>query len=190
MRTTPTRTSVHGTKPWWQNLEDANPPKVQRENIPERKEVPVSALQHNLGASRFDLYREGALAGFALAGALAFGLGGREAAAQMCTNSFEKGKEQPDQVKADAQTGKDQGPESGRPGQAKGQGENRRQALAAHPGQLPPYRRCAHGTLSLHHTTQPGAALPGAPEHMAANRRHEKENNHIPAAAACGRKGQ
>ncbi len=43
----------------------------------------------------------------ALAGALAFGLGGRDVAAQMWSSAYQKGQEQADQVKADAQTGKD-----------------------------------------------------------------------------------
>lgn len=43
----------------------------------------------------------------ALAGALAFGLGGRDVAAQMWASAYQKGQEQADQVKADAQTGKD-----------------------------------------------------------------------------------
>jgi mechanosensitive ion channel-like protein len=45
----------------------------------------------------------------ALAGALAFGLGGREVAAQMWSSAYQKGKEVSDQVKADAQLGKDRG---------------------------------------------------------------------------------
>ena len=43
----------------------------------------------------------------ALAGALAFGLGGRDVAAQMWSSAYQKGQEQAEQVKADAQTGKD-----------------------------------------------------------------------------------
>jgi len=43
----------------------------------------------------------------ALACALAFGLGGRDVAAQMWSSAYQKGQEQADQVKADAQTGKD-----------------------------------------------------------------------------------
>lgn len=42
----------------------------------------------------------------ALAGALAFGLGGREVAAQMWAGAYEKGQQQVGQVRADAQTGK------------------------------------------------------------------------------------
>jgi len=42
----------------------------------------------------------------ALAGALAFGLGGREVAAQMWSQAYQKGQEQADQVKSDAQTGR------------------------------------------------------------------------------------
>jgi len=42
----------------------------------------------------------------ALAGALAFGLGGREVAAKMWSSAYQKGQEQSEQVKADAQTGK------------------------------------------------------------------------------------
>ncbi len=42
----------------------------------------------------------------ALAGALAFGLGGREVAAQMWSSAYQKGQEQADQVKSDAQTGR------------------------------------------------------------------------------------
>ena len=41
----------------------------------------------------------------ALAGALAFGLGGREVAAQIWSSAYQKGQERGDQVKADAQTG-------------------------------------------------------------------------------------
>ncbi len=41
----------------------------------------------------------------ALAGALAFGLGGREVAAKMWSSAYQKGQEQSEQVKADAQTG-------------------------------------------------------------------------------------
>lgn len=43
----------------------------------------------------------------ALAGALAFGLGGREVAAQMWSAAYEKGHAQAGQIKADAKTGKD-----------------------------------------------------------------------------------
>lgn len=42
----------------------------------------------------------------ALAGALAFGLGGREVAAKMWSSAYQKGQERGEQVKADAQTGK------------------------------------------------------------------------------------
>lgn len=43
----------------------------------------------------------------ALAGALAFGLGGREVAADMWSSAYQKGKEQKEQVKDDARLGKD-----------------------------------------------------------------------------------
>jgi ABC-type thiamin/hydroxymethylpyrimidine transport system permease subunit len=43
----------------------------------------------------------------ALAGALAFGLGGRDVAAKMWASAYEKGQQQAEQVKADAATGKD-----------------------------------------------------------------------------------
>jgi ABC-type thiamin/hydroxymethylpyrimidine transport system permease subunit len=43
----------------------------------------------------------------ALAGALAFGLGGRDVAAKMWASAYEKGQKQAEQVKADAATGKD-----------------------------------------------------------------------------------
>ncbi len=43
----------------------------------------------------------------ALAGALAFGLGGRDVAAKMWASAYEKGQQQAEQVKADAATGKE-----------------------------------------------------------------------------------
>jgi len=43
----------------------------------------------------------------ALAGALAFGLGGRDVAAKMWASAYEKGQKQAEQVKADAATGKE-----------------------------------------------------------------------------------
>ena len=50
----------------------------------------------------------GALIGMlALAGALAFGLGGREVAAQMWQQAYDRGRQQTDQAKQDLQTGKD-----------------------------------------------------------------------------------
>lgn len=54
----------------------------------------------------------GALVGMlALAGALAFGLGGREVAAQIWQQAYDRGREQTDQAKADLQTGKDRAQE-------------------------------------------------------------------------------
>jgi len=43
----------------------------------------------------------------ALAGALAFGLGGRDVAAKMWASAYEKGQQQAAQLKADAATGKE-----------------------------------------------------------------------------------
>ena len=47
----------------------------------------------------------------ALAGALAFGLGGRDVAAQMWSQAYQKGQENREQVRADAQTAKRRGQE-------------------------------------------------------------------------------
>ena len=45
----------------------------------------------------------------ALAGALAFGLGGREVAAEMLRGAYQAGQENKEQVKQDIQTGKERG---------------------------------------------------------------------------------
>ena len=51
------------------------------------------------------------LGSVALGSALAFGLGGREVAAQMLGSAYEKGRQNADQVKADVRTGQQRGQE-------------------------------------------------------------------------------
>lgn len=55
----------------------------------------------------------------ALAGALAFGLGGREVAAELWSKAYDKGQEQSDQVKQDAKTGRDRGKEQAQQARSK-----------------------------------------------------------------------
>ncbi len=59
----------------------------------------------------------------ALAAALAFGLGGREVAAKMLGDAYEKGQEQTGQVKDDIQKGKERGQEQAERGKQKAQAE-------------------------------------------------------------------
>jgi mechanosensitive ion channel-like protein len=54
----------------------------------------------------------------ALAGALAFGLGGRDVAAQMLQGAYESGQRNKDQIKRDWQTGKERGQEQAQQAQA------------------------------------------------------------------------
>ena len=49
------------------------------------------------------------IGGFALAAALAFGLGGRDVAARMLEGAYEKGQEQREQVRGDLETGRERG---------------------------------------------------------------------------------
>jgi hypothetical protein len=74
-------------------------------------------------APQIVLLTYGALIGMlALAGALAFGLGGRDVAAQMWANAYQKGQEAKEQAKDDAQTGK-QRAQSQMQGQRQGQAD-------------------------------------------------------------------
>lgn len=59
----------------------------------------------------------------ALASALAFGLGGREVAANMLGDAYRKGQEQKGQVKADLQTGRERGQEQAQRGKERAQRE-------------------------------------------------------------------
>ena len=59
----------------------------------------------------------------ALASALAFGLGGRQVAADMLGTAYDKGREQRGQVKADLQKGKERGQEQAERGKEKAQAE-------------------------------------------------------------------
>ena len=59
----------------------------------------------------------------ALASALAFGLGGRQVAAEMLGTAYHKGQEQRGQVKADIQKGKERGQEQAERGKQKAQAE-------------------------------------------------------------------
>jgi hypothetical protein len=59
----------------------------------------------------------------ALASALAFGLGGRQVAADMLGTAYDKGREQRGQVKADLQKGKERGREQAERGKEKAQAE-------------------------------------------------------------------
>jgi len=59
----------------------------------------------------------------ALASALAFGLGGREVAAQMLGDAYRKGQEQKGQVKADIEKGKERGQEQAERGKERAQRE-------------------------------------------------------------------
>jgi Conserved TM helix len=59
----------------------------------------------------------------ALASALAFGLGGRQVAADMLGSAYQKGQEQRGQVKADIQKGKERGQEQAERGKQKAQTE-------------------------------------------------------------------
>ena len=59
----------------------------------------------------------------ALASALAFGLGGRDVAAQMLGDAYRKGQEHKDQVKDDLQTGKERGQEQAERGKDRAQRE-------------------------------------------------------------------
>jgi hypothetical protein len=60
----------------------------------------------------------------ALAGALAFGLGGREVAAQMLQGAYDSGQRNKDQIKRDWQTGKERGQEQAQQAQASMQGSS------------------------------------------------------------------
>ena len=59
----------------------------------------------------------------ALASALAFGLGGRQVAADMLDSAYRKGQQQQGQVKADLQKGKERGQEQAERGKQKAQAE-------------------------------------------------------------------
>ena len=59
----------------------------------------------------------------ALASALAFGLGGRQVAADMLDSAYRKGEQQQGQVKADIQKGKERGQEQAERGKEKAQAE-------------------------------------------------------------------
>ena len=59
----------------------------------------------------------------ALASALAFGLGGRQVAAEMLGSAYQKGQEQRGQVKADLRKGKERGQEQAERGKEKAQAE-------------------------------------------------------------------
>lgn len=63
------------------------------------------------------------LAFLVLAGGLAFGLGGREVAAELLGNAYDKGREQTDQAKQDLQKGRDRAKEQGQ--QAKGKAKQK-----------------------------------------------------------------
>jgi len=63
------------------------------------------------------------LGALALGLALAFGLGGREVAAQMLGQAYRKGQEQQDQVKADMQKGRERGQEQAQRGKERAQQE-------------------------------------------------------------------
>jgi Conserved TM helix len=63
------------------------------------------------------------LGSVALASAIAFGLGGRQVAADMLSTAYDKGREQQDQVKADVQKGKERGQEQAERGKQKAQAE-------------------------------------------------------------------
>lgn len=60
----------------------------------------------------------------ALAGALAFGLGGRDVAAQMLQGAYESGQRNKDQMKRDWQTGKERGQQQAQQAQASMQGSD------------------------------------------------------------------
>ena len=63
------------------------------------------------------------LGAVALGSALAFGLGGRDVAAKMLSDAYEKGQEQTDQVKRDVETGKERGQEQVERGKERAQQE-------------------------------------------------------------------
>lgn len=62
----------------------------------------------------------------ALAGALAFGLGGREVAAKMLNDAYDKGQERKGQVKDDMQTGRDRAQDQAQQAKAEADGDNGR----------------------------------------------------------------
>lgn len=68
----------------------------------------------------------------ALGSALAFGLGGRQVAADMLSTAYDKGREQKDQVKADLQKGKERGQEQAERAKDKAQAEAANSSATAH----------------------------------------------------------
>ncbi|MDN5798212.1 MAG: hypothetical protein L0H79_21035 [Intrasporangium sp.] len=86
----------------------------------------------------------------ALAGALAFGLGGREVAAQMWSSAYQKGQEQTEQVKADAAKGKARAQDQAQQAQQK-----HSQDGGAHPEHDEPFDQ--HGQPANGQPQQPGA---------------------------------
>ncbi len=71
----------------------------------------------------------------ALAGALAFGLGGREVAAQMLQGAYDSGQRNKDQIKSDWQTGKERGREQAEQAKAQmgnGEGGNGQQPAGSY----------------------------------------------------------
>lgn len=67
----------------------------------------------------------------ALAGALAFGLGGRDVAAQMLQGAYESGQRNKDQIKRDWQTGKERGQEQAQQAQSSMQGNGGQPAYSS-----------------------------------------------------------
>ena len=86
--------------------------------------------------------------------ALAFGLGGRETAAQLVSGAYDKGQEQKGQVKHDMQTGKERGEQQAAAGQGQGRGQGQR---------APARGRRPHGALAAPHATPFGAGPPPVP---------------------------
>lgn len=74
----------------------------------------------------------------ALGSALAFGLGGREVAADLLSSAYDKGQEKQDQVKQDMQTGRDRGQQLGQ--QAKDEADQRAGQGDDQPGASPSSR--------------------------------------------------
>jgi len=100
----------------------------------------------------------------ALAGALAFGLGGRDVAAKMWASAYEKGQQQAAQVKADAATGKERAQQQAQQAKEKAQAK-----AASSPATVSPPRpagpaaakvltRLAERVVTRHDPPAPGKA--------------------------------
>lgn len=69
----------------------------------------------------------------ALAGALAFGLGGRDVAAQMLQGAYDAGQRNKDQIKQDMRQGRERGREQAEQAEAAAQGDNGGNGRPAYP---------------------------------------------------------